>query len=180
MLCTYYGPLQCFSTYFRKLKEIGVLRHIFPDYVISCDYEYIDNYSSGRLWQYHRDEPCLHVNDAIDDFLAAKNNSASYNVKTKKVGRAGNDGTKIVKIMIALKYLSNFWRIFEMPLINCEINHILTLSANSFIKNDPVNNQVPTFEITDTKLYVPVVTLSTQDNQKLLQQLKSGFKRTTN
>ena len=38
LLCTYYGPLQCFSTYFRKLKEIGVLRPIFPDYVISCDY----------------------------------------------------------------------------------------------------------------------------------------------
>ena len=38
LLCTHYGPLQCFSTYFRKLKEIGVLRPIFPDYVISCDY----------------------------------------------------------------------------------------------------------------------------------------------
>ena len=38
LLCTHYGPLQCFSTYFRKLKEIGVLRSIFPDYVISCDY----------------------------------------------------------------------------------------------------------------------------------------------
>ena len=39
LLCTHYGPLQCFSTYFRKLKEIGVLRSIFPDYVISCDYD---------------------------------------------------------------------------------------------------------------------------------------------
>ena len=38
LLCTHYGPLQCFSTYFRKLKEIGVLQPIFPDYVISCDY----------------------------------------------------------------------------------------------------------------------------------------------
>ena len=42
LLCTHYGPLQCFSTYFRKLKEIGVLRPIFPDYVISCDYAWID------------------------------------------------------------------------------------------------------------------------------------------
>ena len=40
LLCTHYGSLQCFSTYFRKLKEIGVLRPIFPDYVISCDYGY--------------------------------------------------------------------------------------------------------------------------------------------
>ena len=43
LLCTHYGSLQCFSTYFRKLKEIGVLRPIFPDYVISCDYEYIES-----------------------------------------------------------------------------------------------------------------------------------------
>ena len=67
-----------------------------------------------------------------------------------------------------------------MPLINCEINLILTWSANCFIIDDPVNNQMPTFELTDTKLYVPVVTLSTQVNSKLLQQLKSGFKGTIN
>ena len=42
LLCTHYGQLQCFSTYFRKLKEIGVLRPIFPDYVISCDYIYMN------------------------------------------------------------------------------------------------------------------------------------------
>ena len=42
MLCTHYGPLQCFSTYFRKLKEIGVLVPIFLDYIISCDYSLIN------------------------------------------------------------------------------------------------------------------------------------------
>ena len=64
-----------------------------------------------------------------------------------------------------------------MPLINCEINFILTCSANCFIIDAPGNNHVPIFTMTDSKLYVPVVTLSTQDNAKILQQLKSDFKR---
>ena len=63
-----------------------------------------------------------------------------------------------------------------MPLINCEINLIVTWSRNCFIIDDIVNNQVQTFELTDIKLYVTVVTLSTKDNVKLLEQLKSGFK----
>ena len=65
-----------------------------------------------------------------------------------------------------------------MPLINCEVNLILTWSADCVIIYNDVINQVPTFAITETNLYVPVVTLSTQDNAKLLPQLKSGFKRT--
>ena len=67
-----------------------------------------------------------------------------------------------------------------MPLINCEINFILTSSTNCVIVSTNVANQNQTFEISDTKLYIPVVTLSTQDNSKLLQQLKSGFKRVIN
>ena len=66
----------------------------------------------------------------------------------------------------------------EMPLVNCEVNHILTWSANCVIIYTDVANEIPTFTITETNLYVPVVTLSTQDNAKLLPQLKSGFKRT--
>ena len=62
-----------------------------------------------------------------------------------------------------------------MPLINCEINLILTWSEDCVISS---TNGETKFKITDTKLSVPVVTLSTQDNAKLLQQLKSGFKRT--
>ena len=65
-----------------------------------------------------------------------------------------------------------------MPLINCEIELILTWSRNCVIIYTDVNNQVPTFTITETNLYVPVVTLSTQNNAKLLPQLKPGFKRT--
>ena len=65
-----------------------------------------------------------------------------------------------------------------MPLINCEVNLILIWSANCVIICIDITNQILTFTITETNLYVPVVTLSTQDNAKLLPQLKSGFKRT--
>ena len=64
-----------------------------------------------------------------------------------------------------------------MPLSNCEINLILTWSDKCVLFND---TKATTFVITDTKPYVPVVTLSTQDNAKLLQQLKSGFERAIN
>ena len=66
----------------------------------------------------------------------------------------------------------------KMPLINWEVDLILNWSANCLIIDAFINNQIPTFAITDTKLYVPVVTLLTQDKEKLLQQLKSGFQRT--
>ena len=92
-------------------------------------------------------------------------------------GQTGDNGTKTVEIMVSLKYLSNFWRTLQMPLINCEINLILTWSTNFVIISTNVANQNATFEITDTKLYVTVVTLSTRDNSQLLQQLKPGFKR---
>ena len=81
--------------------------------------------------------------------------------------------------MAPLKYLSNFERTVKITLINCEVNLILTLS-NSVIVYTDVATQGTTFTITETRLYVPVVTLSTQDNAKLLPQLKSGFKRTIN
>ena len=74
-----------------------------------------------------------------------------------------------------LKYLSNFWRTLEMPLINCEVNPILTWSKDCVITNSTGEGK---FAMKETKLYVPVVTLSTKDNEKLLQQLKFEFKKT--
>ena len=82
--------------------------------------------------------------------------------------------------MVPLKYLSNFWRTLEMPSINCEVELILTWSAGCVITYTDVANQVPTFTITETNLYVPGVTSSPQDSAKLLPRLKSGFKRTIN
>ena len=81
-----------------------------------------------------------------------------------KTPAAGNE--KDVEIMVPLKYLSNFWKTIEMHLINCEVNLILTWSSTCVITN---STGAGTFEVTDTKLYVPLVTLSTQDNSKLLQ-----------
>ena len=78
--------------------------------------------------------------------------------------------------MVHLKYLINFWRTLEMHFINSEINLDLNWSENCVIVATNVAAEAATFSITDTKLYVPVVTLSIQDNAKLLEQLKSGFK----
>ena len=131
--------------------------------------EYSDNYAktSGSLWQYFRDEP----DDNLADF-------ESFKSKTKITGKThNNDNEKDVEIMAPLKYLSNFWRTLEMPLINCEVNLILTWSSTRVITNSTGAGR---FAITDTRFYVPVVTLSTQENTKLLQQLKSGFKRVIN
>ena len=148
--------------------------------------EYSDNYSktSGSLWQYCKDIPAVNNDGDIVDFDGA-NATDSFNFKTKIAGQTAADnnngniaGRADVEIMVPLKYLSNFWRTLEMSLINCEVELILNWSANCVIIYTNVNNQVPTFTITETNLYVPVVTLSTQDNAKLLPQLKSGFKRT--
>ena len=144
--------------------------------------EYSDNYAktTGSLWQYCKDIPAQ--NAAIDAIIAfdANNLTDSFKFKVKITGQTGDDGTKDVEIMVPLKYLSNFWRTLEMPLINCEVNLILTWSSTCVITSVIIANQAATFAITDTKLYVPVVTLSTQENTKFLQQLKSGFKRVIN
>ena len=128
--------------------------------------EYSDNYAktSGSLRQYYRDEP----NDNLAD-------SQSFKSKIKITLNNGDE--KDVEIMVPLKYLSNFWRTLEMFLINFEVILILTWSPSCFITNSTGEEK---FEITDTNLYVPVVTSSTEHNEKLLQQLRSGFKRVIN
>ena len=122
--------------------------------------------------------------------------SKSFDCKANliKDGVTQNNLTKNdVKIVVPLKYLSNFWRNLNIPLINCEVELILTWFKNCVLIDkltreadydaDPYvyeidNPENPIFEITDTKLYVPVVALSKENDKKLLEQLKSGFKRT--
>ena len=143
--------------------------------------EYSDIYAktTGSLWQYCKDIPARNDNNEITVF-ARNNLTDSFNFKLKFTGQTGNDGRKDIEIMVPLKYLSNFWRTLEMPLINCEVNLILTWSSTCVLISTGSANQAETFAITDTKLYVPVVTLSTQENAKLLHQLKSGFKTVIN
>ena len=143
--------------------------------------EYNDNYAktTGSLWQYCKDIPARNDNNAIIIF-GDNNLTNSFNFKVKFTGQTGDNGRKDVEIMVPLKYLSNFWRTLEMPLINCEVSLILTWSSTCVLIATRVNNQNAKFAITNTKLYVPVVTLSTQENTKFLQQLKSGFKRVIN
>ena len=100
-------------------------------------------------------------------------------LKKKIRGQTGDNGTKNVEIMIQLKYLSNFWGTLAMSLINCEISLDLNWSKKCVIVADKADQET-TFLVTDTKLYFPVAALSTQDNAKLLEQLKSGFKKTIN
>ena len=143
--------------------------------------EYSDNYAktTGSLWQYCKDIPARNNNNAIIIF-AENNLTDSFNFKAKITGQTGNNGRKDVEIMVPLKYLSNFWRTLEMPLINCEVNLILTWSSTCVLAAVGDANQAATFAITNTKLYIPVVTLSTQENTNFPQQLKSGFKRVIN
>ena len=164
------------NTQIDNAKDIDI---VMPMYNLI---EYSDNYAktTGSLWQYCKDLPAR--NAATDEIIAfdANNLTDSFKFKAKITNQTGNGGTKDVEIMLPLKYLSNFWRTLEMSLINCEVNLILTWSSTCVIVSVIVANQAATFEITDTKLYVPVVTLSTQENTKFLQQLKSGFKRVLN
>ena len=163
------------NTQIDNAKDIDI---VMPIYNLI---EYSDNYAktTGSLWQYCKDIPARNNNNEITEYTGG-NTTDSFNFKEKITGRTADDGTKDVEIMVPLKYLSNFWRTLEMPLINCEVNLILTWSSTCVLFSTNIGGQNAKFAITDTKLYVPVVTLSTQENTKFLQQLKSGFKRVIN
>ena len=137
--------------------------------------EYSDNYqdSSATLYQYKRDEP-QEANNILD--LTA-DISSSFKYKIKLLGNPVLDGAiaKInLKIVVPLKYLSNFFRSLEMPLINCKIKLNLTSKKECELSNQAGN---AVFTINDTKMYVPVVTLSKEDNKNFIEQQNKGFQR---
>ena len=118
--------------------------------------EYNKNYrkTTGSLWNYYRDEPSNSLSS----------NSESFKYKTSITGKTpeDNDSLTNAKVVIPLKHLSNFWISLNIPLINCEVELILTWSENCVLA-DMTANVTPSgaiFKITDTKLYVTVVTLS--------------------
>ena len=153
--------------------------------------EYSKNYrkTTGSLWNYYRDEPSSTDNNNITHSIF---NSKSFDYKANFI--ANNNLIKNdVKIVVPLKHLSNFWRHLDILLINCEVELILTwfkncvlidkITRNANYNADPIvyeinNPEDATFQITDTKLYVPVITLSKENNIKLLEQFKTRFKRT--
>ena len=129
------------NTQVHNAKDIDI---VMPMYNLI---EYSDNYAktSGSLRQYCKDIPARN-NFTVDNL------TDSFNFKVKFTGQTGDDGTKDVEILVQLKYLSNFWRTLEMPLINCEINLILMWPSTCVIVSTNIANQVATFAITDTKI----------------------------
>ena len=137
--------------------------------------EYSDSYSdtSGSLWQFKRDEQNMNNGNSAN---VTKANSSSFKYKSSFFETLEDDDNgvfKNVKIAVPLKYLSNFWRSLEMPLINCKIHLELNWSKDCVMSTIADT----TFKITNTKLYVPIVTLSSKDNVKLVKLLEEGFKR---
>ena len=125
--------------------------------------EYSDNYqdSSATLYQYKRDKPP--EANAINDLTT--NNSSSFKYKVNLLGNpvvANNIAIRNVKVVVPLKYLSNFFRSLEMRLINCKIKLNLTWKKECVLSNQAGN---AVFIINDTKMYVPVVTLSKENNK---------------
>ena len=108
--------------------------------------EYSGNYAktTGSVWQYCKDIPARNNNDEITVFRR-NNLTDSFNFKAKITGQTDDDGTKNVEIMVPLKYLNNFWRTLEMPLINCEVNLILTWSSACILAAVDDANQAATF-----------------------------------
>ena len=140
--------------------------------------EYSDNYadSSGCLWQFKRDEQ--NITAAVIPNAVTTDNSSSFKYKSSLLGESAAGGAnrkfKDVKIVVPLKYLCNFFRSLEMPLINCKIHLELSWSKDCIM---PSTVGVTAFQTTNTKLYVPIVTLSTKNNVNLAKQLNEGFKR---
>ena len=131
--------------------------------------EYSDNYSdtSRNLWQFKIDE-------IVNNADVSNDNAPSFKYKASLIGNTENNGTKNgVKIAVPLKYLSNFWRSLEMPLINCKVGFSLKWYERCLLTAPTT----ATFRINDAKLFVPIVTLSIEDNSKLTKLLSEGFKR---
>ena len=164
--------------------------------------EYSKNYRKtiGSLYNYYRDELTNYNNDNFANRNVV--NSEAFKYKNKITGNTYNvnadadgydvnkNGKQEIELAIPLKYLGNFWRALNIPVISCEAflelkwnkNCIITSLERRQIDAGPpvVRDNAPTgstFAINDCKLCVPLVTLSKDDEIKLLTNLKSGFKR---
>ena len=138
------------------------------------------------MWNYYRDEPSKPLSPNSESFkYKARITENTYNVGVSEEGYDPNNvGKNETEVVIPLKHLSNFWKTLNIPLINCEVELILRWSKNCVLadmtrKNVEGTNPAIvspnqlTFKITDTKLYLPVDTLSKENDTKLLEQLKN-------
>ena len=167
--------------------------------------EYSKNYRKtiGSLYNYYRDELTndnIPANNVFNDIRVVNSNTFKYknkiigNTYNVAAGAAGYDanknGTQTIELAIALKYLGNFWRALNIPIISCEVSLELKWNKNCVItslkrraidENNPPNRDgaptCSTLAKNDCKLYTSVVTLSKDDEIKLLTNLKSGFTR---
>ena len=141
--------------------------------------EYSDNYqdSPATLYQYKRDEPP--EDDAVADLTTDNSSFFKYKIKllgnvTEVVGNAAGVRRLKVKIVVPLKYLINFFRSLEMALISCKIKLNLTWKKEYVLST---GDGEAVYIINDTKLYVPVVTLSKEDNKDFIELQNKGFQR---
>ena len=154
--------------------------------------EYNKNYrkTTGSLWNYYRDEPNSGLGGDNKNKNYSINDSKSFDYKASITGKLEDNNAEKddVKIVVPIKYLSNFWRTLDIPIINCEVSLTLTWSKNCVLISKATRNDDPdadpavdetnnptnaTFKITVCKLYVPVATLSAENDNKLLEQLKT-------
>ena len=170
-----------------SINDKGVdLDIVMPMYnLLECSKNY--SKTTGSLWNYYRDEP---NSGAVGNINYSIRGSKSFGYKSSITGKLEGNNTEKekVEIVVPLKHLSNFWKTLKIPLINCETNLILTWSEKCVITSKATrvgvgDNRInyllnATFKITDTKLYIAVNTLSTQNDNKLSERLRTGFKRT--
>ena len=140
------------------IEDVSDIDLVMPMYNLL---EYSENYqkTSGSLWQFARDDPTANIND-----------SESFQYKLKFTGRTGNDATKEVEIAVPLKYLSNFWRNLELPLIFCDVDLELRWKEACVLVNSDNNTTGAVFNIESARLYVPVITLSNDDKMLKLDK----------
>ena len=173
-----------------KIDNAEDLDVVMPMYNL-LEYSKNNRKTIGSLWNYYRYKPSSTIGDNNITHSILNSESFDYKASFMENGVTHDNLTKNdAKVVVRLKHLSNFWRKLDIPLIDCEVELILTWFKNCVLIDkstreanydaDPNvyeidNPENATFKITDIKLYVPVVTLSKEDDIKLLEQLKTGF-----
>ena len=178
--------ISCISKVNGKLVENAEdLDVVMPMYNLL---EYSKNYekTSGSLFNYFRDEPNNITTDDANPVNISIKNSKSFDYKSglyNEIAGAVLGKNNQYNVAIPLKHLGNFWRSLNIPLIDCEISLNLSWSDKCVLVGRAYRRAInsptdATSKITDCKLYVPIVTLSTESENKLFEMLKSGFKKT--